>query len=135
MLNLEKRYATDESLENEGAWVNLGGGIEICVARTNNANYRKLLNKKLAPIRKEVAAGDVDTEDFNRIITEVMSKTILVNWRGIKDDKSGKEIPYSQEKALEFLTKLKDFRERVSDIAQDMTNYRAASVEEAEGNL
>jgi len=132
MLNIEKIYATDKALETEGVWHKLGGGIEICVARANNKKYKKVLSAKLSPFRQDMANGMMDNDILEEAILEAMSKTILVNWKGVTED--GVEIPYSVEKAAKFLSDYEDFRDKVSDISMDMSLYRKHKLGEAEKN-
>jgi hypothetical protein len=48
-MDLKKSFGTSDALENDGAWVDLGDGASIKVARVGNKANRALLKKLIAP--------------------------------------------------------------------------------------
>ena len=57
---------------------------------------------------------------------------MLVDWEGIEYD--GKPIKYSSKNAEKLLNELKDFREDVLLVANDLSNFRATEIEESSKN-
>lgn len=121
MLDIFKQYATDEVLENNGTWKEIGGGAKLLVARTNNKAYGKLLTKLIEQskdvLNSEGPAADAESE---RVMIAVLANTVLLGWQGIAY--KGQPLPYTPDNAAELL-KLKDFRRVVQNIADDINNY------------
>lgn len=117
-------FATDESLENNGAWHKLGKGSELLVARAGNKNYADKMSK-LIEQNQAVLDGNDDAaaEKWTEIIVEAMSETVLLGWKAL-DYKAQPYGDYSPEKARALLQH-KDFRQRVSKMSDSMDAYRA----------
>lgn len=121
-------YATDENLERDGAWVELSPTAKLKVARSNTAEYAKLLNKLADERRPELdLGGDVAEQVSTEILVEVMAQTILRDWQGLTFKKV--PMPYSVENAKKLLG-VRDFRVRVAQISDERAHYRIK--EEAE---
>jgi len=135
--------------ELNGVWVEFAEGIEVCLARNGNRNYRKVLRQLTRPhldiVRRvnlateeeitddpELQAGQELLED---ILKEVRANTILLGWRNIQDDNG--DIEYSPEKALEFFKdpRLHDFYKFVIFESSNADNFRVTKIEEAAKNL
>lgn len=85
----------------KGVLFEFNAGIKLRIARYNNPTFKKVVadlsKDKLAALR----AGDPEvTAAVNR---EAAAKALLIGWENIEDD-GGYAIPYSPEKALEFLS-------------------------------
>jgi hypothetical protein len=52
-----------------------------------------------------------------------MAKFVLLDWKNIQDD-DNKDVPYSKEMALKWLTEHSDFYRLVLDLSQDAGLYR-----------
>lgn len=126
-------FRTDENLEVEGVWVDLGDGGKVKVARLGNPQHRKVSQALGRPHQAQIRAGRLKPEVAEKLGIQATAQAILLDWEGIEDD-DGKLIPYSQEKALELLTELKDFRDTVLEIAGEMETFRAQEIEESVGN-
>lgn len=132
MGDLKKLYAVDETKETEGTWQDIGDGISVLVARIGNPKYQKLLNNFLKPHRRAVRRGTIADEILENIITKTMASTILLGWKGLEED--GQEILYSQTESLRVLTDYKDFRDIVSELANEIEAFRVEEDEEAAKN-
>jgi hypothetical protein len=99
---------TDVAASEEGDWVdeipNLGD-ISLKVRGLNNKDFRKLQQRLMGSVpRSKRVKGRMAIEEQDRIMSECLLKTILVDWRGLAEDEAGKvPIPYSEEKARELL--------------------------------
>lgn len=127
---------TNADAATHGVWVEFGGGIEFRIASAGNMRYRteanRLAGNSLSVLRhRKGSITDRDAEVHLR----ASAKTVLVDWRGIKDE-SGDEWTYSEDRAYELLSESKwtEVALFVWEVANDMRIYREAAVEEAEGN-
>ena len=46
------RFKVDTRKENEGAWVEIADGCRLCIARLNNVNYKREIEKLRAPYQR-----------------------------------------------------------------------------------
>ena len=74
-------------------------------------------------------------EDTERTTKEAIAHTIVLGWRNLEDD-NGNSIPYSPEKALEFLKdpEMLDFYNWVLLTANNAELFRKQFDAESEGN-
>lgn len=122
-LDIFAEFATDESLENNGAWHKLGKGTELLVARGGNSAYSKMLSELMEKHQAVLDGNDKAAEDqWVEIIVKTMARTLLLGWKNV--EYQGKALDYSVENA-ELLLKHKDFRLRVGKLADSMDAYRA----------
>jgi hypothetical protein len=68
----------------------------------------------------------------DEIYVEVLSKTVLLGWKGTIMYK-GEPMPYSRENAIKLL-KLKDFRNRVIEVAGEFEHFKLVKDSEDEKN-
>ena len=129
--DLFDEYATDETLELDGAWVEIGKGRELLIARSGNRAYAKLLQKTVDKASKVLDMGDdVADAKSDEIMVEVIATTILRGWR-TKVDKAyvptvnfkGEAVTYSVAQAKKMVA-VKDFRRLVMKHAEDMEAYK-----------
>lgn len=121
-LDLFSQFASDETLENNGAWQDIGGDSKLLVARAGNRKYAKLLTK-LVEKNKRVLDGDDDAADAksDEIMVQVIAETLLLGWEGITY--KGKELPYSIANA-KLVLGMKEFRKVVAKLAEDQDAYK-----------
>ncbi len=126
-------FQTDRTLEEQGVEVEIGKGATITVARIGNSKYETLLRAMTKPFRRQIQQGLFPIERQDELLLEVVSKTVLLGWKGFTDDDE-KEIPFSPAKALELMTETKDFRDLVFEIANEMETFRRVEQEEDSKN-
>jgi len=128
-MDVFKRFATDETLENAGAWRDLGGGAKVLVARAGNRENTRMLKKQFEMHEQALKGDDEASEALSdKIMTEIMAKTILLGWEGIEF--KGAPLAYSVENAR-MLLGVKDFKKHIAKIADDLTNFQAKEEEAA----
>lgn len=124
-MDLFKSFATNEKLELDGAWVGLGGGAKILVARSGNKKYGRMLSSL---VEKNQAVLDAKTDESDTVSDEIMidvfANTILLGWEGFTD--KGEPLDYTLDNAKKAL-ELKDFRNLVATHARNIENYRNAA--------
>lgn len=122
MLDIFQQYATDESLENNGTWFEIGGGARVLIARTGNKGYVKYLTKEVERYKVTLDVGDdIAAAKSEQIMTEAIAKHILLGWEGISY--KGEPLDYSYENAKTLLAH-KDFKRDVMKFAEDMEAYK-----------
>ena len=132
-MRLRQEFATDEKLETEGVWHELGDGARVKVARLGNPAWQKEYNRLPQPIRNAAQNGRLKgplAETFDKRNAAVLAKTILVGWDGMEDE-HGQPLPYSVEAAEEALRDLKDFRALIVGFANGEAYFRAEATAEA----
>lgn len=121
MLDIHANYATDETLENEGSWKEIGGDAAILVARSGNRAYSKLMTKLYQQNQELLKLGDDAAErKSDEIMIQVLAETVLLGWRNLGYQK--KPIDYSVANAKKLLAH-KDFRRVVTSASEDLTAY------------
>lgn len=126
------QFRTDETSEEAGVWVEMGEGAKVRIARMYNRKYKQEFQKLMRPYRTQARTNTLPDDVAEELLIKVMAATILLDWKNIFLD--GKEIPYSPANAEKMLTMFKDFRNIVSEYAQDMDLFRTAELEEAAKN-
>lgn len=120
---------TDETKEVEGVWRDLPRGGQVKVARWGNERFTRALRKKFKANRV-VMEGDDDLSDkvSTDIMIEVMADTILMDVKGVGLNKKLIE-KYTPEIGRQLMA-VKDFRERIKALAEDVDSYLAKKEEE-----
>ena len=131
-MDIKKIFAVDEVAELEGVDIDLDDASGIRVARVNNRRFRDMFERLAAPYRSAARKGILSEEIANNILLKCMSETILVGWWGFEED--GKDVPYSSEKAYEYLKNVEEFRSFVESCAENLELYRIKEDEDTEKN-
>ena len=96
----------DASAIEQGRWIKdlpELGDIQIKTRGTGNADWRRLHQKLVSALPAQARVrGLISPEEQDRIGVELLVETALLDWKNITDD-DGVQIPFSKEKAREFL--------------------------------
>jgi len=112
-----KQYRTDRTKEAQGVWVNFQDG-KIKLRPLNNADYLR----KYRELTKGYRFGDeIPAEQLEPIIAQCLAEAVLIDWKGFTED--DKELPYSKEKATEYLGFF-EFRAEIMEEARKLSNFR-----------
>ena len=125
-------FATDEKAELEGRVVPYTADSSFVVARAGNKNYNRLLSNLWK--RNKVALdakGDAAEALSDRLLVEIIAKTILLGWTNIKFQ--GADLPYSVENAQKLLS-IKDFRKYIVELSNDFEAFKQEEEAEEEKN-
>ena len=137
------QFETDLDKELAGVWVDYDDGIRLLVARIGNPKYAKLIKRLRKPHERRLARADLDSDLLTGLIQKAMASTVLLGWENITEDQEDEEgniveveVPYSAEKALDYLTnpKLRDFYADVLTFATQQENYLQDAEEALVGN-
>lgn len=122
--NLDKHFKQNTSLEKEGVWFELEGGIKFLVRRFGGANteVKKAMVKYYKPVAKLIDKNLLGDEKEKSIVSKAFIKACMIDWQGVEID--GEEKPYSFELAVELFERLPELLDTLMDYAQDSENYR-----------
>jgi hypothetical protein len=109
--------------------------LELLVKGVNNSRYRSLQRKLIAAVPRARRATGLTDDDSDRIMTECLLQTCLLDWRNLLGD-DGKQIPFSKEaaRALMFDPAYKSFHDAVLWAATMVSEQRAQDIEAAAKN-
>lgn len=131
-MDIRKLFGVNKAKETEGAWVPIGGGIEVKVKRAGQANkeFAAEQMKMLKPFSKQIAMNTMDMDILRQINAKLFAKHVIVDWRGISED--GEVVPFSKEKFLEYANEMPDFFSDVFAAATELQNFQDAEDAELE---
>ncbi len=120
-MDFNKAYGQDDKAAKNGKWLVTKQGFDVKVAKLNNPNFRievvKLQKPHLPLLRSAVDSSELE----NEITVEAMAKTILKDW---KAEDNGVDVPYTWELGKQYMLASDDFKEDVSVLAVDRTNFK-----------
>lgn len=131
-MDLKKMFGTDAAAEKEGIWYDLGNGAQIKVARLGNENNKRVSKRISAPYKFQIQRGTLSDDVQLKLSIAAIAESILIDWKGLIYE--GVAIDYSIDNATKLLTELKDFRDQVMVVANDLQQYQKEEVQEEEKN-
>ena len=121
MLDIFAQFATDETLENNGTWVELGEA-KFLIARSGNRKYAKLLSKAVERNQKTLdLKNDAADKLSEQIMIDVIAEAILLGWEDVGF--KGQALTYSIDNA-KLLLSVKDFRAQIMKLAEDAEAFK-----------
>jgi len=131
-MDIRKLFGVNKAKESEGAWVPIGGGIEVKVKRAGQANkeFAAEQMKMLKPFSKQIAMNTMDMDVLRQINAKLFAKHVIVDWRGISEN--GEKVPFSKEKFIEYATEMPDFFSDIFTAATELQNFQDAEDAELE---
>lgn len=131
-MDIRKTFATNKVKEEQGVWVKGPEGAEFLIARQGNKAFARLAGDLTKPHRKLIEMGKADDALIHDIAAEVTSRTVLLDWRGVKED--GKVLPYSPEAAKRLLIEVPDFADLIAGYSRSIALFQDEEKKAAEGN-
>ena len=136
--NIHAIFGTDTSLEEEGAWVPVNDfyGLKIKIRRLRSDAVLKAFEKI---VRETYGEGKLRTPDelnqaqSDEILRRQLAEAVLIDWVGLKDTKTGEEIPYSKDMSYQLMG-IKDFREFVYQASNERSTFKEKADKDAEKN-
>ncbi len=132
-MDIGKAFGTNKTKEEKGVWVKGPLGSEYLIAREGNKEFTRLSAELVRPYRKMIQKGMADASLMNEIAAEVVARTVLLDWRKVRDPE-GKPIPYTPEEGKRCILAYPDFAEFVSANAREMRLFQDEEQKAAEGN-
>ena len=123
----------DLSKESDGVWVEYNG-VELLIASSGKQDFldarEAILEEHIEAIRNDELTADKLTD----LAMPAVAEHILLDWKNLSED--GKEVEYSPEQALEYLTDpaLKDMRNFILQVSSQRARFRQLVVEDGVKN-
>lgn len=93
----------DEERAKNGIWVPFMQGAEFLIGRAGSAAYNKQISNAWKEHETALQADTPEAEELGqKMVAEAVANHELLDWRGVADEE-GNELPYSKEKAIEYL--------------------------------
>lgn len=133
--SLYKMFKTDEKNETGGIDLDYGAAGKIRIARAggNNRKYRKLIDERLKPYRRQLRGGTMDDAVADRVIAEVYADSVIIGWEGVVDE-NGNALEYNRANVIKLLTDLPDLFKDIQEQAIEVSNFLQAELADDLGN-
>lgn len=122
------RYSTDEVLETEGVWEDMGSGCRFLIARSGNPNFEAARKKYGRSVLRQIENDDLEEARETTILCEMIAKTVWLAFEGLTED--GKKVKDSYENRLRILTDYKDLRSEILEIARTRQRFHIETQKE-----
>lgn len=113
----------NDSKEEEGVWAKYFG-VDLLIARSNTTKYNNLFRRLTKPYKRQLEKNNLDNDTMEEIMCEVMSETVLLDWKNFKG------IEYTKENAKSLMKNDNDAFEFVKNFSEDINNYLNEDVDE-----
>lgn len=122
--------ATSEDLEVNGVWRDLPKGGKVKVARWQNTEFTRMMRTGYKANR-DLIDGEDDLADKVGIelLIDVMASTILKDIKGVGHN--GKRIEKLTVPIAKELLSVKDFREKIKALSENVDQYRIKAEDKA----
>jgi hypothetical protein len=131
-MDVKSQFSTNTKKETEGVWIKGGDGAEFLIARANNPAALKLSVQLMRPYRALQRAGQVPKDVQEDVGLEVLSRTILLDWKGVKE--GAEEVAFTPDEAKRMLKTYPEFADFIAAIAQDYKNFQDEDEKARQGN-
>ena len=125
-MDIKELFGTNEQLESEGVWFELGSGARIRLARQGNPKWNEFRRLKLRTYRNGFRGGVMTDETAEEIMLDLLAETIILDWEGLTS--GGQELKYSKSCARDLLVDLRDFRDFVARASSEMESFRDTEI-------
>ena len=124
-------YKVDRTKSEDGVWMEYDGA-QFKIARFGNPQFVKYAEALRRPYQRQIDNGTLSVEKQTELGAKAMARYILLGWEGFTVD--GKEVKYSEDKALELLSHpdADEFRNVISSLSQDVEAFREDKVSQTE---
>jgi len=124
-------YATDESKEENGVWMELGDA-KLLIARSGNPKYTKIFEAAYKKNKRLLDRADEAADELaKKLFIDATARSVLLGWENVSFQ--GQPMTYSVENA-KILLGHKDFYNEVTKMSQDLTAYKMVQDEDVEKN-
>lgn len=125
MSNVYDIFKTDKKLEAEkGIELDYEDfSFQILRASSANKKFMKSYSKITKKYEKQLDRGILGPEKNEKIMHRLYAESIVIGWKGIKDEK-GKEIPFSSENCIKLFVDLPELYLVIHQEANNMNNFR-----------
>lgn len=126
-------FATNQTKELEGVWVDGEEGAEFRIARMPNAKFNRHVQRLAAPYTRSLRTNSADPAVMEDIQARAASHHVLLGWKNVTDD-DGKELEYSPDKAYDIFKKYPEFARYIYELAGNVALFKDQVEEDVKGN-
>lgn len=128
-------FKTDEKMEREGVWLDLGSAGKFKLARAGGANreYEKKLSAASKPHRRAIETGTIDPKVSISLLADVFADTVVLGWEGVTGE-DGKPLSFTVENCRKLLNDLPELFVELQQASAKAANFRREALEIAAGN-
>jgi len=127
-MDIGKTFGIDKDAAENGKWFDLEDGGSVRVAKLGCLAFKTEVQRLQKPFLAILNSSMDSSEILDKITTDAMAKTILLDWKDITMD--GETLPYSTDKAKELLREYPDFREIVSALSAERRHFQPKDIVE-----
>lgn len=126
-------FETNTTLESNGIWIDYGDAGKFLISRANasNTKYKRSVEAKTKPYRRQIETGTLPDGVDGRIMREVFVDSIIKDWHGVVD-RSGKALDFNKENAIQLFT---DLPELLTDLTEQATKLSNFTAEDVDGDI
>lgn len=138
-----KQIRLDVDAMDQGVWSTFytdpktKKSIQVKIISSSSVAFSRCISKMTKARAQDIKrlGGNLPAEEIENIQREAIGSVLIADWSGIEED-DGTPIPFSREKAIEFMTDrtYTEFYEWVSNVAADRERYRQETVINASKN-
>jgi hypothetical protein len=135
MASFLERYSTDKSMEEDGVWVDYGGGIKVQIRRMNSTKSRDTRRRLEKPYTKGFRGQDLPEDLQEELLNQQIAQAIVVAWEGVPDpDDPKKAITCTPENVMKVIKAFPDFRDDIIAAAIERATFQKEQLEQTEKN-
>lgn len=132
-VNIYARFKTNAELENDGTWVDYGGGLKFKIRRFSAKKSLDVRSELEKPFRMRGGNGDIPAEFAEAVAVKHLARGVVVDWDGVVDT-DGKALAFSADQAEKLLTDLPDLAKMLLLDSVNADNFKQADKKEVAGN-
>ncbi len=117
---------TDSTREEEGVWLNFGDA-KVLIGSKGSDRYKKVMQRIFKPHAANYALDLLSEDVAKELSFRGMAEGLILNWDGFTE--GGVAVPYSVDKAYEYVKLVKSFFNFVDQEAEKLSNYQKAKEE------
>jgi len=140
---LRKMFETVPSLETKGVVLEYAEGVDMTIARAGGANkkFAKVLARLSKPYRRAIQTETIDEKVGNRLMMEAYAEAVVLGWNGFtkdiitkKEEDAGTALEFTKENVIAVFEALPELFADVAKMSNNITLYRAETLEGDSGN-
>lgn len=130
-----EKYSTDRVAEEEGQWVEFGGGVEVQVRRLNCDKSKKVRRKLEKPYVKRFRNMEMPDDIQELLLNQQIAKAVVVAWKGVPNpDNPSEWLACTEDNVLRMVNEFPDFRDEILQASMERATFQNEDLKAAEGN-
>jgi hypothetical protein len=123
--NLDSLFKTDNDLEKDGVWINIGNDIKFKIRRFGGSNAQRLkqaMAKFHKPVARLVEMDKLSPEENIELMAKTFADSCLVDWQGVEID--GVKAPCTFDNAVKLFTQLPELFDLLFKESQKFDSFK-----------